>query len=182
MSNAANVELEHWASRIQKRRMSSWNVELVEHSARHWNKSSERPVRSESLKLLNTIKQVKILFFLWFTIDRTDSKWNKILQYQTFYKTHCVYSYNHWNYFLRGCIKKLRSGNFSIHTWCIPLKAFASKKEVKLEHWASRTFSATLKKRWMSSWFLGKKVFWGHLYIRTCGLAFFWGIVFKYKF
>ena len=30
--------------------------------------------------------------------------------------------------FQRGCMDKLRSGDFSIQTWFIPLEAFASKK------------------------------------------------------
>ena len=58
------------------------------------DESSERPVRSESLKLWTIkFKTVKILLlFLWFTIDWTDSKWTKYCNIKAFYKIRRVYS------------------------------------------------------------------------------------------
>ena len=92
------------------------------------NQSSERPVRSESLKLwknkFTTVKNI-VVFFLWFL---TDSEWTKYCNMKSiFYKTRGVYKCNQWNYFQRGCMDKWRSGDFSIQTWCIILEAFASK-------------------------------------------------------
>ena len=66
-----------------------------------YNQSSERPVRSESLKL-----------------------WRNC-HIKAFNKTHGVYSYNGWNCFQHGCMDKWRSGDFSIQIWRIPLEAFA---------------------------------------------------------
>ena len=66
-----------------------------------------------------SFKPVKILWiFLWYTIDRADSKQNKILHYESILQNSRVYthSYNQWNYFQRGCMDKWQSGDFSIQT------------------------------------------------------------------
>ena len=83
--------------------------------------------QKRKFKAMEKYKTVQILlFFLWFTVDRTDSKWPKY-NIKAFYKTRGLYSYNQWNYLQRGCMDKWRSGDFSLQTCCIPLEAFASK-------------------------------------------------------
>ena len=62
------------------------------------NQRSVWPCQKRKFKALkNTFATAKILlFFLWFTIDRTDS-----CNIKAFYKTHGIYSYNQWNYLAR---------------------------------------------------------------------------------
>ena len=81
------------------------------------DQSSERPVRSESLKLWNKLKPVKILLFFYF-----DSQLTGLIQNNTAISNpRCIY--NQWNYFQHRCMSKWWSADFSIQTWCIPLEA-----------------------------------------------------------
>ena len=100
------------------------------------NQSSERPVRSESLKFwIIHLNQKKYCYFVF------DSQLTGLIQNKTKYcniNAWCmytrVYSYNQWNYFQRGCMDKWWSSDFSIQTRCIPFEAFASKNNLILQY------------------------------------------------
>ena len=89
-----------------------------------WSKLWERCQKPMFKALKNTFKYY---FFFESQLTRLIQNKTKYCNIKAFYKTHSVYSYNQWNYFLRGCMEKWRSGDFSIQTWCIPLEALASK-------------------------------------------------------
>ena len=78
-------------------------------------KSSERHVRSESLKLWNIFKPAKNIAIFFFDSQLTGLIQNKTkyCNIKAFYKTHGIYSYNQWNYFQLGCMDKWRSCDIS---------------------------------------------------------------------
>ena len=71
--------------------------------------------------------------FIWFTTDRTDSKWTNIAISKHFYKTRGVFSFNQWNYFQRGCIDKRRSSDCSIQTRLYIFRSFRFQKAQMLD-------------------------------------------------